>query len=88
MISVLKKITQFYMRSERERNKVTNILLHRSSLRRHTPHIQISLKCPRPAYPVQDKKHAFSLNSTPVPGGILNFRYVNLVLLPMLVRPH
>ena len=41
-----------------------------------------------PPPPAPGQKHAFSLNSALVPGGILNFRYVNLVLLPMLARPH
>ena len=86
MISVLKKITQFYMRKGKKQGHEYSLTW---TLRRHTPHIQISLKCPPPTPPpAPGQKHAFSLNSTLVPGGILNFRDVNLVLLPMLVRPH
>ena len=55
----------------------------------HTPHPN-SPQVPPPRLPAPGQEHAFSLNSTLLPGGrgILNFRYVNLALLPMLAHPH
>ena len=71
MISVLKKITQCYMRKGKKQGHEYSITW---TLRRHTPHIQISLKCPPPPPPAGSRtKTCFFVEQYPGAGGDLEF---------------